>query len=232
MIFYRLAALILMVFFLFSCSSSKPEPEEMSVGLTLMDRAINYELQGEAKMAAYTYNRALAKFRDMGRFCDMARVAMLMYTIEPGKENESKLTDAAAFAALDSCKEETNIINFLTGADYDYSSLKEPYKSAAKFWRDKDIAPLKSLASSASTSDRIRSAAYRVIAKYVMEKEPGEAIKYAEEAKKTDSINAWTKNILADEEIILAASERLGLDTKIIAERINILKQALAEKRK
>lgn len=226
---HKFAAAAVLTAFLAACSS-KPEPNAINVGLTLTNRAVNYELQGDVSMAAYTYNRALAKFRDMGRFCDMSRVSLLMYTVKPGEENESRLEDAAAFAALGSCAEEANIINFLKDKDYDYSSLQEPYKSMAKFRRNKDTGPLKSLASSGSTSDAIRSSVYRIIAGYLLEKEPEEAIKYAEEAKKTDGRNAWTKNILADEEIILEASGRIGLDTDTIAERINILKQALEEK--
>ncbi len=52
--------------------ASKTERDDMLLGMTLVERAVDYQLQGRERMASYTYNRAVAKFRDMGSFCNMA----------------------------------------------------------------------------------------------------------------------------------------------------------------
>ncbi|MBQ3033337.1 MAG: hypothetical protein IJD28_03055 [Deferribacterales bacterium] len=212
-----------------SCAS-KPEPNDMSIGISLTNRAADYALQGDKDMAAYTYNRALAKFRDMGKFCDMARVAFLMYIIAPNEENINKKDDALSFATLGECKSEINIANFLTGNDYDYATMDEPYKSIAEFWRNKDISPLKKLVSSDNTSDRVKSSLYRVMARHVMNQWPKDALNYAKHAKEIDGKHAWTQNILYDEELILEASKLLKLDTQVVEKRIEILTHSVEEK--
>lgn len=225
----RLLTPLLVAFLLISCSS-KQKPKEMKIGLSLTERAVNYELQGSQKMASYTYNRTIAKFRDMGRFCDMARVALMMYSVQPTEANQLKLEDAKAFAALGECSSESNIISFLEDRDYNYKDLEEPYLALAKFKRDNNVSAVVSIASSSSSSEAIRSSFYRIAAKALIEKQPSDATKYIEKAKLIDQKYAWTKNLLADEEILFQIYEQAGLNTDIISQRINILRQAIFEK--
>ncbi len=63
--------------------SSKTQRDDMLLGMTLVERAVDYQLQGRERMASYTYNRAVAKFRDMGNFCNMARTAIVIVTADP-----------------------------------------------------------------------------------------------------------------------------------------------------
>lgn len=209
--------------------SGKPRAKEMELGISLTERAVNYTLQGQTKMADFTYNRAVAKFRDMGKFCDMSRVAIIMYTIDNFTNNQA-LSDAKAFATLGECPEEMNIVNFVSGSTYNISTLAEPYKAFAEYVKTGMIIYLKSLASSSSTSDRIKSLTYRYMANELLDKDPSLSIKYANEAKRIDEKGAWTRNLLADENIILQATENLGLATDIVKGRISVLQKAMSEK--
>ena len=201
---------------------------DMYTALSLTNRAINYSLKGENRMADFTYDRAIKKFRDMGLFCDMARVSINMYTTAP--ENDNFLKDGRGFAALGSCQNELNIINFLSNNEYNIDELEFPFKSYAKFKKTKKISQLKSIASSAGTSDRIKSSTYRTIASALISSNPDESIKYIAKAEKIDSKHGWTKNILQNQEIMLEAYKKLGKPTEIITERIKVLKQALGDK--
>lgn len=207
----------------------KPRAKEMELGISLTERAVNYTLQGQTKMSDFTYNRAVAKFRDMGKFCDMSRVALIMYTIDNFTNNQA-LSDAKAFATLGECPEEMNIVNFVSGSSYNISTLPEPYKAFAEYVKTGMLTSLKSLASSSSTSDRIKSLIYRYMARELLDKDPVTSIKYANDAKKIDEKGAWTRNLLADENIILEATKKLGLATDIIEGRISVLQKAMSEK--
>ncbi len=48
--------------------SSKTQRDDMLLGMTLVERAVDYQLQGRERMASYTYNRAVAKFRGFIKF--------------------------------------------------------------------------------------------------------------------------------------------------------------------
>lgn len=209
--------------------STKPKSREMELGISLTERAVNYTLQGQTKMSDFTYNRAIAKFRDMGKFCDMSRVALIMYTIDNFTNNQA-LNDAKAFATLGECAEEMNIVNFVSGSSYDIYKLPQPYKAFADYTKTKMLTYLKALASSTSTSDKIKSLTYRFIARELLEKDPVSAIKYVEDAKKIDEKSAWTRNLLVDENLILQATKNLGLATDIVEGRIKVLEKAMSEK--
>ena len=103
---------VLLVYFMVTSCAGKVEDKDINLGMTLVNRAVDYQLQGREKMASYTYNRAVSKFRDMGDFCNMSRTAIAVVTVDP-ETSLSLLEDARAFAALGRCSEETNIVNFL-----------------------------------------------------------------------------------------------------------------------
>ena len=85
--------------------SSKTERDDIRLGMTLVERAVDYQLQGRERMASYTYNRAVTKFRDMGNFCNMARTAIVIVTADP-EESLPLLENARAFAPLiKNCKQ-------------------------------------------------------------------------------------------------------------------------------
>ncbi len=225
----KVSILIAIIFLTISCAS-KPEPDFMSVGLNLADRAVDYTLEGDNIMSDYTYSRAITHFRNMGRFCDMSRVSLLMYIINPYDSNNAKLDDASAFALLGACKTELNIVNLLTEKPYDYSLLKEPYKSFAKFKEKGEISYLKRIANSKEYSDRVRSSFYRLIANTILDENPADALKFINKTLVIDSKHSWTVNILENEKIILKAYKNLGYQTDIIEERVKILTNTLIEK--
>lgn len=227
----KYAVYLLTVFLILTAAAcaGKPRAKEMDLAMSLTERAVNYNLQGQGKMAAFTYNRAIAKFRDMGKFCDMARVSILIYSID-GFRAAQALTDAKGFAALGECSEEMNIVNFLEGAPYSQTKLPEPYKAFSKYKATGKISYLISLSGSSETSDKIKSMVYRYIGMELLQKEPKKALKYVKLAKTIDEKYAWTRNLLKDESLMLDASQKIGLPTEIITERMNILEQAIKEK--
>lgn len=228
MIIMKQILILAVIIFIVSCSG-KARPKDMELGIALADRAVNYTLQGQQKMAAFTYNRAVAKFRDMGRFCDMSRVAITHFTID-NFTNKSALDDAKAFAILGECLEEINVVGFLTDKPYVMNKLPEPYKTFAEYKKTGNISYLKSLASSQDASEKIKSLTYRRIAEALLDKDPKEAIKYIQNAKLIDQKLAWTRNLINDEKIMLEALKKLGMPTGIVEERIKIFEQAIREK--
>lgn len=46
--------------------SSKTQRDDMLLGMTLVERAVDYQLQGRERMASYTYNRADCKIQRYG----------------------------------------------------------------------------------------------------------------------------------------------------------------------
>lgn len=228
MMIKRVFILVAVVLFAAGCAG-KARPKDMELGITLADRAMNYTLQGQQKMALFTYNRAVAKFRDMGRFCDMSRVAITHFTLD-NFTNEDSLEDARAFAILGECGEEMNVVAFLADKPFVMRKLPEPYRAFAEYKKTGNILYLKSLASSANTSDKIKSLVYRRIAEALLEENPKEAIKYVKEAQVIDEKLAWTRNLIDDEKIMLEALKKLELPTGIVEERIKIFEQAIKEK--
>ncbi len=209
--------------------ASKTERDDMLLGMTLVERAVDYQLQGRERMASYTYNRAVAKFRDMGSFCNMARTALVIVTADP-EESLPLLEDARAFAALGKCQEELNIINFLSHNDYDIKTLPYPYDTMAKFYATGDISYLLKIANSSSSSERLKSYAFRQAANYIVDKDPEYAIKLIDKASVIDSKEAWTLNLVKNERIRLNALRSMGLPDDTAVQRLKILEQALNEK--
>lgn len=197
--------------------------------MTFVNRAIEYQLKGNEKMATYSYNRAISKFRDMGSFCNMARTSIIIVTIDP-EESLPLLEDARAFATLGHCKEEINIINFLSKNEYNKKALSEPYSSLADFYETGNVSHLMKIINSASTSERVKSFAIRLAAERVLEEDPKKALKLIEEAVAIDSKKAWTLNLVKDEKIRLRAVRLLGLPDEVISQRLRILEQAIDEK--
>lgn len=225
---FRVIISLLLSLFLISCGG-KEEPDGISTGINIIERAIDYHLKGDELMSEYTYSRALTHFRNMGRFCDMARVSINIYISDPNEENIKKVDDAIAFAVLGNCEVELNIGNFLKGNDYNYTLLKEPYKSYAKFLESNKVSTISGIASSNYYNDRIKSVFYRLMAKAIIEDYPKKALSFINDAMKIDSKHSWTKNVLYNEMIQLDIYKKLGYDTKTNEERINILKDALQE---
>ena len=121
--FLKIFTAVLLCISITSCSS-KTKRDDLLLGMTLVERAVDYQLQGRERMASYTYNRAVAKFRDMGNFCNMARTAIVIVTADP-EESLPLLEDARAFAALGRCQEELNIVNFLSHNEYFLPLIKK-----------------------------------------------------------------------------------------------------------
>lgn len=223
---YKYLGFIIAIIINTSCAG-KHEPDEISIGINITNRAVDYSLKGDETMAEYTYIRAVNHFRNMGKFCDMARVSLAMYISEPIETNSKKIDDAIAFAILGNCNLEVNIGNFLKNNNYDYSSLKEPYKSYAKFKNNHKSSTLSSIASSSSYSNKIRSAFYRIMADTEIDNNPEKALKFINKAMEIDSKHSWTKNILYNEKIILKIYKKLNKDTNITEEKIKILEKYL-----
>ncbi len=209
--------------------SSKTQRDDMVLGMTLVERAVDYQLQGRERMASYTYNRAVAKFRDMGNFCNMARTAIVIVTADP-EESLPLLEDARAFAALGKCQEELNIVNFLSHNDYDIKTLPSPYDTMAKFYKTGDIAYLLKIANSSSSSERLQSYAFRQAANHIVDKDPEYAIELIDKASVIDSKKTWTLNLVKNEKIRLNALRSMGLPDDLAVQRLKILEQALNEK--
>lgn len=209
--------------------SGKAEKNDMQLGMTLVRRTVDYQLQGRERMASYTYNRAIAKFRDMGGFCNMARTAIVIITADP-EESLPLLEDARAFAALGRCEEELNIANFLSRNDYNEKTLPPPYENMAKFYNTGDISYLLKIANNSSSSLQVQSYAFRHAASHILDKDPGYALKLIDKAAAIDSKKAWTLNLVKDEKIRLNALRNLELPDDISMQRLKILEQALSEK--
>lgn len=135
-----------------------------------------------------------------------------------------------AFATLGHCKEEINIINFLSKNEYNKKALSEPYSSLADFYETGNISHLMKIINSSSTSERVKSFAIRLAAERILEEDPKKALKLVEEAVAIDSKKAWTLNLVKDEKIRLRAVRLLGLPDEIISQRLRILEQAIDEK--
>lgn len=225
---FKIALSYILMILITSCSS-KVENKDSSLGMTLVTRAVNYQLQGRERMASYTYNRAVAKFRDMASFCNMSRTAIAIITVDP-EESLQLLEDARAFAVLGKCQEEINIVNFLSHNEYNKSSLPQPYKSLAKFYETKNIKYLLSIAKSSSSSQQLQSYAYRQAANFIVDKDPEYAIKLIEKATEIDSKNTWTLNLVKNERIKLNALRAMGLPDDLSSQRLKILEQSLYDK--
>lgn len=210
------------------CGTKKTD-KDISLGMTFVNRAIDYQLKGNEKMATYSYNRAISKFRDMGSFCNMARTSLIIATIDP-EESLPLLEDARAFATLGHCKEELNITNFLSKNEYDKKALPEPYYSLAMFYDKNDNSYLMRIINSQSTSDRVKSFVIRLAVENILEDNPKKALKLIEDAVKIDSKKAWTLNLVKDERLRLRAVRLLGLPDDVISQRLKILEQAIDEK--
>ncbi len=226
--FFKFYIVVFLCLICLSCST-KTEKDDRYLGMRLVDRAINYQLQGSKRMASYAYNRAISKFRDMSSFCNMARVAILMVTIDP-EESLPLLEDARAFAAIGECLEETNIINFLSGNDYDDKKLPSPYNNLSKFYKTGNINYLLSIAKSSSTSEPLRSHVYRQIANHIVDSNPQYALELIDKVSVIDSKRTWTLNLVKDERIRLKAIRNLGLSEELTIQKLKILEQALNEK--
>ncbi|MDE7169284.1 MAG: hypothetical protein K2N67_03710 [Mucispirillum sp.] len=209
--------------------ADKSKKRDLDLGMTLVNRTVDYLLKGKEKMASYSYIRTISKFRDMGDFCNMARTAIIIVTLDP-EGSLPLIEDARAFAALGNCAEETNIIMFLSKNEYDGNKLPNPYKALAAFEKTGKINVLTSLAASRNISDRNRSMLLRTAAYAIAEENPSKAYKLAEEASVIDSEYAWTLNLVKNEEIKLKAAEALGKPADTIRQRIRILEQSLDEK--
>lgn len=221
---------ILLVFITgISCSTKKIDDKDINLGMTLVVRAVDYQLQGREKMASYTYNRAVAKFRDMGNFCNMSRTAIAIVTVDP-ESSLSLLEDARAFATLGRCSEEINIVNFLSHNDYDYKKLPEPYKTLSKYYTNRDIKYLLSIANKGSNSQQLKSFAFRQAAAHILDNDPKYAIELIEKADVIDSKNTWTLNLVKNEKIRLNALRAMGLPNDLSAQRLKILEQSLNDK--
>ncbi len=215
-----------------ACSSKEQviETRQQSIGMTLTEMAYDYAMQGRRGMAEFTYDEAIEQFRNMGSFCDMARVSIVMHSVSHNIQFNT-IGDAKAFATLGECSDEWNIINYLTDEKYNYSTLKEPYYTYATAKLDNNISDLQSLAKSSNSSERTKSIAYRMIASILIEKgEYLDAVSNIEYAKEIDSRYAWTSNLLDNERLLLEAYKLMDIDTKIVQERINILESAIINK--
>ena len=209
---------ILLVFITgISCSTKKIDDKDINLGMTLVVRAVDYQLQGREKMASYTYNRAVAKFRDMGNFCNMSRTAIAIVTVDP-ESSLSLLEDARAFATLGRC------------SDYDYKKLPEPYKTLSKYYTNRDIKYLLSIANKGSNSQQLKSFAFRQAASHILDNDPKYAIELIEKADVIDSKNTWTLNLVKNEKIRLNALRAMGLPNDLSAQRLKILEQSLNDK--
>lgn len=207
----------------------KVDDKDINLGMTLVNRAVDYQLQGREKMASYTYNRAVSKFRDMGDFCNMSRTAIAIVTVDP-ETSLSLLEDARAFAALGRCSEETNIVNFLSHNDYNEKILPAPYKSISKFYKTGNIKYLLSIAKSGSSSEKLQSYAYRQAASHIVDNDPKYAMDLIEKADVIDSKHTWTLNLIKNEKIRLNALRAMGLPDDLSSQRLKILEQSLNDK--
>ncbi len=221
--------ILLALSMMFLSCSGKVDNKDSNLGMTLVNRAVNYQLQGRERMASYTYNRAVAKFRDMAGFCNMSRTAIAIVTADP-ETSLSLLEDARAFAALGKCEEETNIVNFLSHNDYNENKLPQPYKSLSKFYKTKNISYLLSIAKNSSSSEQVKSYAYRYAAGYIADTDPKYAIELVDKATEIDSKNTWTLNLVKNERIKLNALRAMGLPDDLSAQRLKILEQSLDDK--
>ena len=194
--------------------SSKTERDDIRLGMTLVERAVDYQLQGRERMA---------------NFCNMARTAIVIVTADP-EESLPLLEDARAFAALGKCKEELNIVNFLSHNDYDIKTLPSPYNILAKFYKTGDIAYLLKIANSSSSSERLQSYAFRQAARHIVDNDPEYAIELIDKASVIDSKKTWTLNLVKNEKIRLNALRNMGLPDDLSVQRLKILEQALNEK--
>lgn len=224
----KILVCILLNVLILSCSS-KTNKDDMLLGMKLVNRAVDYQLQGRERMATYTYNRAVAKFRDMGNFCNMARTSIIIATVDP-EESLSLLEDARAFATLGRCQDELNIANFLSHNNYDERKLPTPYKTISKFYKTGNISYLLKLAKNTTLSDKLRSYSYRQAANHIVDKDPEFAIKLIDKANIIDSKKAWTLNLVKNEKIRLNAIKALGWPDDLSTQRLKILEQALSEK--
>lgn len=220
---------ILLTYYMITACVGKVDDKDINLGMTLVNRAVDYQLQGREKMASYTYNRAVSKFRDMGDFCNMSRTAIAIVTVDP-ETSLSLLEDARAFAALGRCSEETNIVNFLSHNDYNEKILPAPYKSISKFYKTGNIKYLLSIAKSGSSSEKLQSYAYRQAASHIVDNDPKYAMDLIEKADVIDSKHTWTLNLIKNEKIRLNALRAMGLPDDLSSQRLKILEQSLNDK--
>lgn len=220
---------ILLTYYMITACVGKVDDKDINLGMTLVNRAVDYQLQGREKMASYTYNRAVSKFRDMGDFCNMSRTAIAIVTVDP-ETSLSLLEDARAFAALGRCSEETNIVNFLSHNDYNEKILPAPYKSISKFYKTGNIKYLLSIAKSGSSSEKLQSYAYRQAASHIVDNDPKYAMDLIEKADVIDSKHTWTLNLIKNEKIRLNALRAMGLPDDLSSQRLKILEQSLHDK--
>lgn len=223
----NLVIFLLISLFSLSCSK-KVEDKDLTLAMTLTNRASEYQLKGDHKMAIYSYTRAIQKFRDLGDFCNMARVSIILST--NGLLDSIKLVeDAVVFSTLGKCVEEMNIAMYLNKNNYQLNILPEPYKSFAKYDKTKDISYILNVTKKRSSSDRIKSIAYRKAALAIMEINPLKAFDYAEKADEIDSKNAWTANLIENEKIKIMSYRLQGKKEDILAERLKILRESIHE---
>ena len=93
-----------------------------------------------------------------------------------------------------------------------------------------DISYLLKIANSSSSSERLKSYAFRQAANYIVDKDPEYAIKLIDKASVIDSKEAWTLNLVKNERIRLNALRSMGLPDDTAVQRLKILEQALNEK--
>ena len=100
----------------------------------------------------------------------------------------------------------------------------------AKFYKTGDIGYLLKIANSSSSSERIKSYAFRQAANHIVDKDPEYAIELIDKAAVIDSKKTWTLNLVKDEKIRLNALRSMGLPDDLAVQRLKILEQALNEK--
>ena len=219
--------LLFTIFFSVSCST-KIQDRDLTIAMTLTNRATEYQLKGDHKMASYSYTRAIQKFRDLGSFCNMARVSIILSTNDI-LDSKKLVEDAIAFSTLGKCEEEINISLYLNQGSYNINTLPEPYKSFAKYDKTKNVNYLLNVAKKKSSSERVKSIAYRKAALAIMEIDPIKAYEYAEKAVEIDSKNAWTANLIEDEKIKIKSYRLQGKKEDILTERLRILQISILE---
>lgn len=210
-----------------SCTQKPIVSQQFKSTTSHYHKYIDLTLKGKTAAASILFDKTMVKLIEQDDMCNLSRLYTSKYILNLPKKNKTTLAKAGEFAKLDSCPNEQNIFNFLSGNSYQKETLEQPYKTYAMYKSNNDIKPLISLAEKGSLSPFAKSRLYRFISKQIMKTDINKAEKYLLEAKRIDSYNGWVAAVQKDLVLYLNICSAQQKDCTHIEKRIQLTNSIL-----
>ncbi|UOD34159.1 hypothetical protein DSN97_08335 [Deferribacteraceae bacterium V6Fe1] len=217
----KLGVVLIIIFAVFGCTSKKISPVYLE-GESLFEKYIDNYLKGKQVSEVY-FNKAVNVFQRADDFCNLSRLYLSRFVLNEENIDTKSLESAEFFADTGKCRDEKNIINYLTDKEYILEKLPEHYRKYIKHKKSKKYDGLEDILSAAP--EYFTS---RILRKTARESEGRKALILVDEAYQIDRFNGWTLNIYRDLKIKREIMLKMGSDISDIDVRLrnlgNILK--------